>query len=122
MEPRNVKPAAEYLRRMAPTQSHEDRHNFQYAADLLTGLDLQVDNMVVIDWPVLVDGKPIGHASMTIRLTDDGQVGVTSSFTSDVPGYRHGGSLSFVAAEEPGAEPMWAPPVGPPSADPLDDN
>lgn len=35
MDKNDVRGAAAFLRRMAPTQSHDERHNFLHAADVL---------------------------------------------------------------------------------------
>lgn len=41
------RPAAEFLRRMAPTQSHENRRNFLLAAQMLEGPDVKPRDSII---------------------------------------------------------------------------
>lgn len=74
----DVMVVADYLERMAPTQSHANRRNFQAAAKMLRGADISEDS-VVYSIPVTYDGVYIGDASITIADTGpDAQFEVTT--------------------------------------------
>lgn len=65
----DVRPAGEFLKRMAPTQTHENRRNFLAAANLLDGINLfgEPNEIVVVSLPLKRDGKYVGDAMVTIN-------------------------------------------------------
>lgn len=82
--------AADYLRRMAPTQSHENRRHFQQTASLIEGINLETHQvgldgkstfpgLTMINWPVKVDGRIKGYATVVFSTDDKGNVHVEAN-------------------------------------------
>ena len=67
--------AGAFLRRMAPTQTHEGRHEFHRAADLLNvldGIEAIDENPIAISLVVKADGKHVGNVEfMVVRHGDE---------------------------------------------------
>lgn len=68
----NINLAGDFLRRMAPTQTHEGRHAFQTAADYLQGIKLdRMHSPVAVSIPVIVDDKIVGRIEfMMVRYPE----------------------------------------------------
>lgn len=86
--------AAEFLRRMAPTQSHLGRKQFRNAANLLTSVNVELKDtylgpvgMAVVCIPVYNGKEFLGWAEMTISrpASDDEKPEVSAEFRSYEP-------------------------------------
>lgn len=70
---------SEYLERMAPVQSHENRHKFLEAAAILRGVDLGKGDISVMI-PLSYDEKLVGHAHLLITPREADDPGVFVDF------------------------------------------
>lgn len=77
----DVRPAAAFLRQKAPTQTHENRRNFQAAADLLDGLKMpDPDGLLVISIPVKDENDQVGWAEVEISVSFHGEPEIRAEF------------------------------------------
>jgi hypothetical protein len=71
---REIGLASEFLRSMAPAQSHDGRREFFKAAELLDGVRLRgMEDMVLVSIPVYRGDERLGDVQVTIQtgLTKD---------------------------------------------------
>ncbi len=84
----SAKVVADYLERVAPAQSHEDRRHFQNVAGFLRGIDISEGDVTVV-FPVWHKGAQLGMAQVLICEHDyavGGKPGVYADFLPHADG------------------------------------
>lgn len=62
----NINLVSEYLRRMAPAQSHEGRREFFQAAEFLHGINIDEGGPVAVSVPVWRRGRLLGRVEFLV--------------------------------------------------------
>lgn len=117
----DVQPAAEFLRRMAPTQTHENRRNFQLAAKHLEGAKLgpYPASGIYYEIPVFWEGEVVGYASFSVMMEDaDHDPVVTARYSA----MEDSGAFEDDEADNPVTNPNGHPDKGGSQEQPDDDD